>query len=146
MRIIILLIFLFLSGCQRPLRYYCASQRKYITVVHASFPGGIDSLAKFIERYHNANILIPDSLNEFNDSFYNENVLFDVDSAGIVGSLGQEIWSGYYYCDADIDTIFKHMPRWEPAYIYNKRTKNKALIPGSGHITIKYYYYNKRPW
>ena len=115
------------------------------TLVRPSFPGGYDSLNKFIARYHDSTLFIPDSMYDYDDSFYREIVILDIDSAGNISGTTPEIWAGYGYCKPDIDNIMSKMPKWSPAYLYRRRRKEKEFIEFPVSFSIKYYIYRKRP-
>lgn len=107
------------------------------------FPGGNQALEQFIEENRNKNIILPDSLNDFNDTFYSEMVSFDVDSTGKIFDVNIEQWAGYKYTNEDINKILKKMPLWIPGYEVNVKTGKRITQNGSSGINIKYYYTKK---
>ena len=112
------------------------------TLVRPSFPGGYDSLNKFVARYHDSTMFIPDSLYAFDDSFFRQDILLDIDTLGNV-SVTPITWAGYEYCKPDIDNIINKMPKWSPAYLCFKGKKEFIEFPAS--FSVKCYIYRKRP-
>ncbi len=111
-----------------------------------SFPGGKVAMDEFIRNHRDTNILLPDSLNFFDDSFFRMYTTFNIDTDGSIVNSHRIYDSGVYaYFHLEIDNIVKAMPKWIPAYEHNRKTGKKRpykMITGFG---VKYYYKNKKP-
>ncbi len=109
-----------------------------------SFPGGKVAMDEFIRNHRDTNILLPDSLNLFNDTFFSVYTNFKIDTDGSIDDV-HLIWDNGIYRCVDIESIVKAMPKWIPAYEHNRKTGKKRpykMITGFG---VKYYYKNKKP-
>jgi hypothetical protein len=95
-------------------------------VIIASFPGGEDSLHKYILKEITSKITVKNGDKIQNSKIF---IQFTIDEAGLAKEFVVKRSSGIKSIDDQIIRVMENMPRWKPAEENGKPTKSSFVLP-----------------